>query len=145
MDHIVYLDTNAKEFKNLENGSKTMIIRGAMGRKLPHGRVGVSDVLYFAKNNGDGLIEGKARVKSVFFSEKLTKEESEKMVEDNQPKLQLNSGLLKRFAGKRFLTLVEVEKFENLVPFKFDRSEFGNMDDWLPVGNIEIVKKVNDL
>jgi hypothetical protein len=137
MDHIVYLDTNAKEFKNLENGSKTMIIRGAMGRKLPHGRVSVSDVLYFAKNNGDGLIEGKARVKSVFFSEKLTKEESEKMVEDNQPKLQLNSGLLKRFAGKRFLTLVEVENFETLFPFKFDRSGFGNMDDWLPVENIE--------
>jgi hypothetical protein len=62
------------------------------------------------------------------------------MVEENQSKLQLNSGLLKRFAGKRFLTLVEVENFENLSPFKFDRSEFGNMDDWLPVGNIELVK-----
>jgi hypothetical protein len=140
MDHIVYLDSRAKELENLENGTKTMLVRGAMGRKLPYGKVSVSDVLYFAENKGDGLIKGKARVKSVFFSEKLTKEESEKMVEENQSKLQLNSGLLKRFAGKRFITLIEVENFENLSPFKFDRSEFGNMDDWLPVGKIELVK-----
>ncbi|WP_372947056.1 hypothetical protein [Mariniphaga sp.] len=140
MDHIVYLDARAKELENLENGSKTMIVRGAMGRKLPYGRVHVSDVLYFAENNGDGLIKGKAQIKRVFFSEKLTKNESEKVVAENQSKLRLNSGLLKRFAGKRFLTLVEVEKFENLSHFKFNRSDFGNMDDWLPVENIEKVK-----
>lgn len=140
MDHIVYLDTEARELENLENGTKTLIIRGAMGRKLPYGRVEVSDVLYFAGNNGNGLIKAKAEVKSVFFSEKLTKEESEKIVRENLWKLQLNSDLMKRFAGKRFLTLIEVENFENLNPFKFDRSEFGNLDDWLPVGNIENVQ-----
>jgi hypothetical protein len=39
MDHIVYLDARAKELENLENGNKTMIVRGAMGRKLPYGKV----------------------------------------------------------------------------------------------------------
>lgn len=34
----------------------------------------------------------------------------------------------------------ELENFETLIPFKFDRSEFGNMDDWLPVETIENVK-----
>ncbi len=140
MDHIVYLDAKAKELENLESGTKTLIIRSATGRKLPYGRVEVSDILYFAENNGDGLIKAKAGVKSVFFSEKLTKEESEKMVKENQSKLQLNSSLMKRFAGKRYLTLVEVENFETLFPFKFDRSGFGNMDDWLPVENIENVR-----
>lgn len=140
MDHIVYLDTKARELENLENGTKTMIIRGATGRKLPYGRVKVSDVLYFVENNGDGLVKGKAGVKSVFFSEKLTREESEKAVSENQMKLQLNSGLMKRFAGKRFLTLIEVKNFEILTPFKFDRSGYENMDDWLPVENINNVK-----
>lgn len=113
-----------------------------MGRKLPYGRVNVSDVLYFAENNGDGLIKGKAVVKSLFFSEKLTHEESEKIVTENQQKLQLNSSLAKRFAGKRFLTLIEVENVEKFSPFQFDRSGFGNMDDWLPVGDIEKVKSI---
>ncbi len=142
MDHIVYLDAKAKELEQLVNGSKTMLIRGAMGRKLPYGRVNVSDVLYFAENNGDGLIKGKAVVKSLFFSEKMTHEESEKIVTENQQKLQLNSSLAKRFAGKRFLTLIEVENVEKFSPFQFDRSGFGNMDDWLPVGDIEKVKSI---
>lgn len=46
MDNVVYLDYKAKEFENLKNGKKTMIIRGAMGRKLPYGRVSKSDILY---------------------------------------------------------------------------------------------------
>ena len=35
MDNIVYLDFKAKELDNLIAGKKTMIIRGATGRKLP--------------------------------------------------------------------------------------------------------------
>ena len=65
MDHIVYLNSKAKEFDSLCSGKKSMIIRGAMGRKLPYGRVNKSDVLYFIENNGDGLIKGKAVVEEV--------------------------------------------------------------------------------
>ena len=49
-------------------------------------------------------------------------------------------GLEKRFAGKRYLVLITIKDFEELEPFKIDRSDYGNMDDWLPVENIEKVK-----
>ena len=47
MDHIVYVDAKSKELGSILDGFKTMIIRGAAGRKLPHGRVSEGDVLYF--------------------------------------------------------------------------------------------------
>ncbi|MFW5756713.1 MAG: hypothetical protein ACOCWK_08925 [Tangfeifania sp.] len=141
MDHIVYLDAKAGELKNLQTGKKSMIIRGAAGRKLPYGRVKEGDVLYFAENKGDGLLKAKAVVKSVYESEKLSKEASEKVVDENQDKLQLNKALLKRFAGKRYLVLLEVAGFEMIEPVAFDRSDYGNMDDWLPVENILNVLK----
>ncbi len=97
MDNIVYLDHKAKELEHLKNGQKTMIIRGAMGRKLPYGRVNKFDVLYFIENKGDGLVKGKAVVENVFNSEKLTKEQSIEIVEKHQAKLLLNKGLEKRF------------------------------------------------
>lgn len=140
MDNVVYLDYKTKELENLINGQKIMIIRGAMGRKLPYGKLNTSDVLYFIENKSDGLVKAKAIVKTVFNSEKLTKEESTKLVEEHQNKLHLNSDLKKRFAGKRYIVLIEIQGFENLEPFKIDRSDYGNMDDWLPVGNIEKVK-----
>ncbi|UCH03160.1 MAG: hypothetical protein JSV20_05140 [Candidatus Bathyarchaeota archaeon] len=48
MDHVVYVDAKVKELDALLVGRKTMIIRGATGRKLPYGRVYGNDVLYFA-------------------------------------------------------------------------------------------------
>lgn len=140
MDNVVYLDFKAKELENLKSGNKTMIIRGAMGRKLPYGRLNKSDVLYFIENKGDGLVKGKAIVDNVFNSEKLTKEESIEVVEQNQDKLLLNEGLKKRFSGKRYLVLITIVDFEEIEPFKIDRSDYGNMDDWLPVEDIDKVK-----
>jgi hypothetical protein len=140
MDNIVYLDYKAKELDNLISGEKTMIIRGATGRKLPYGRVFKGDMLYFIENKGDGLVKAKAKVKDVFNSEQLTKKESEELVKQNQNKLLLDSGLIKRFSGKRYIVLITIESFQKLDPFKIDRSEYGNMDDWLPVEDINKVK-----
>ena len=140
MDHVVYLDTKAGELDKLKIGIKTMIIRGAMGRKMPYGRVNEGDVLYFIENKGDGLIKGKAVVAGVLNSEKLNKEESIELVEKHMENLQLNTTLMKRFAGKRFLVLIRIKSFTALDPFKIDRSEYGNMDDWLPVEDIQKVK-----
>ena len=140
MDNVVYLDYKAKELENLKSGQKTMIIRGAMGRKLPYGRVNKTDILYFIENKGDGLVKGEAIVEDVFNSDKLTKEESIEIVERNQDKLLLNTALKKRFAGKRYLVLITIKDFKEIEPFRIDRSEYGNMDDWLPVENIEKVK-----
>ena len=140
MDHIVYLDFKAKELENILSGKKNMIIRGAMGRKMPHGRVDENDILYFAENNGDGLIRAKGRVLKCFHSDKLSKEESWDIVEKNQKNLLLDNKLLKKFSGKRYLVLITIGEIEEIDSFKFNRSDFGNMDDWLPVGEIEKVK-----
>lgn len=141
MDHVVYLDAKEKEWAKLLSGEKTMIIRGAAGRKLPHGRVNAADVLWFIENSGVGLIRGYAEVKSVYNSEKLTPEESEKLISDRQDKLKLSINQFKRWAGKRFLVFIETDTPKKVEPFYIDRSEYGNMDDWLPVGDIEKVKR----
>jgi hypothetical protein len=140
MDNVVYLDSKAKELENLISGKKNMIIRGAMGRKIPYGKVNTGDVLYLIENNGDGLVKAKATVSDVFNSEKLTKEESIELVGRYQEKLLLDKGLLKRFGGKRYIVLITVKEIELLPSFKIDRSSYGNMDDWLPVADIDNVK-----
>lgn len=37
--NLVYIDHKAKELDMLEKREKTMIIRGAMGRKMPYGKI----------------------------------------------------------------------------------------------------------
>lgn len=143
MDHVVYVDTKAKEMEKLVNKEKKMIIRGAAGRKLPYGRVDTGDVLYFIKNKGEGQIEAKAVVKNVLNSEKMTKEESIDLVSNNQDKLKLTDQQFNRWAGKRYIVLIEIEDIETIRPFMIDKSNYGNMDDWLLVEEIKNIKTIN--
>ena len=141
MDHVVYLDAKTNEQEKLLNGSKTMIIRGATGRKLPYGRVNEGDILYFINNNAEGVVKSKAIVDTVFNSEKMSTEESIALVKKHQDKLQLSDTQFKKWAGKRYIVLISLKKIEEIKSFAIDKSNYGNMDDWLPVEKIENVKK----
>ena len=79
----------------------------------------------------------------VWNSTPLNAEESRQVIERNQEQLQLSSKQLQRWSGKRYLVLIGFESAIPVEPFKIDRSEYGNMDDWLPVEDIEHVKIEN--
>lgn len=140
MDHVVYLDAQANELEKLLDNHKSMIIRGAMGRKLPYGRVNVDDVLYFINNNAEGVIRAKGVVSSVINSEKMGKEESVALLEKHQNKLQLTDKQLQRWGGKRYLVLIEVTNIQKIEPFTFNKSKYRTMDDWLMVEKIKSVR-----
>lgn len=143
MDHVVYLDAKSNELANIISQKKTMILRGATGRKLPYNRVFVNDTLYFINNNGDGFICAKATVKSVINSEKLSVEASNNLINDNQNKLLFTQDQLKKWSGKRYLVLIEITKVTELTPFNINKQNFGNMDDWLLVEDIQKVVLTN--
>ena len=141
MDHVVYLDASANELEKLLTGSKSMIIRGATGRKLPYGRVQEGDTLFFINNDGEGQVRAEGMVYSVYNSALMSQEESVSLVKKNQAELNLTDKQFLRWAGKRYIVLIGVKEIRKIAPFAIDKTAFGNMDDWLPVERIETVKK----
>ena len=141
MDHVVYVDAKAKELDRLLSREKTMILRGAAGRKMPYGRVQPDDVLYLINNNAEGMVKARGTVTTVMNSEKMDRETSVALVEAHQETLQLTPAQVKRWAGKRYLVLIGVAGVAAVEAFSIDRSGYGNMDDWLPVGEIDTVRK----
>ena len=135
MVHLVYCDNREKVLEKIKDKTKTMIVRGAAGRKIPHSRVFEGEILYFMKK-GTALITEKAVVKNVQNYIKLSDDEITKILEENQKKLNLNDRQKERW-HKKCLCLVEFEKLETIEPLEFDRQ--GNMDDWLIVEKIEDV------
>lgn len=136
MEHLVYCDKKAKVLDKILSGTKTMIIRGAAGRKFPHSRVFAGETLYFITNDGSGIIKARAEVKNAFSSEKMTEEESKAVVADNMYKLNLTDDQLNRWSGKKYLVLVEIENVSVIEPpLQLDHQK--NMDDWLIVEKIE--------
>ena len=139
MDHIVYVDTRAREMEDLVKGIRTMIIRGASGRKLPHGRVNEGDILYFVNNNGECEVKARGVVSSVLNTEKLTVEESFETIIRHQDKLQLPDKQFEKIAGKRYLVLIGLNEIEEVKPFRINKTSFINIDNWIPVGKIETI------
>ncbi|HFL3264575.1 TPA: hypothetical protein ACG3I4_000503 [Clostridioides difficile] len=139
MVHLVYCDNAGKKGEKVLDkiliGTKTMVIRGAAGRKIPHSRVFEGELLYFMEK-GTAKISAKATVKKVENYVKLTEYEISKILNENQPKLNLSEKQKVRW-HKKCLCLVEFENVEEITPLDFDHQ--GNMDDWLIVEKIEDV------
>ncbi|MFR2534516.1 MAG: hypothetical protein ACLTEH_01600 [Clostridia bacterium] len=135
MVHLVYCDNKSKELSKILDGTKTMIIRGAAGRKIPHSRVFENETLYFMEK-GTKKITAKAIVTNVQNFIKLTDEEITKIIENNNDKLLLTDVQKERW-HKKCLCLVEFHKVESIKPLDFDHQ--GNMDDWLIIEKIEDV------
>lgn len=139
MVHLVYCDNAGKKGEKVLDkilaGTKTMIIRGAAGRKIPHSRVFAGERLYFMEK-GTSVITVTAIVKSVQNYVKLTEDEIFGILEENQPKLNLSEKQKVRW-HKKCLCLVEFEHVETIGPLDFEHQ--GNMDDWLIIEKIEDV------
>nr|WP_312578841.1 hypothetical protein [Sedimentibacter sp.] len=139
MVHLVYCDNagqrGEKTLDKILNGTKTMVIRGAAGRKIPHSRVFEGDSLYFMEK-GSGQISATATVSSVQNYVKLTEDEINKTFEENQEKLNLTQKQKDRW-HKKCLCLVEFRDVKKITPLDFDHQ--GNMDDWLIIEKIEDV------
>jgi hypothetical protein len=88
MERLAYCDDKAKVLEQLLDGARSMIIRGAAGRKIPHSRVFAGETSYFIKK-GTGKITAVASVKSVQNYVKLPEDEIIKTLEENQSKLGL--------------------------------------------------------
>lgn len=98
MVHLVYCDNSGKSgervLDKILRGEKTMIVRGAAGRKIPHSRVFEGETLYFIEK-GSSLITAMAEVIGVENYVKLSEEEINETLSKNQTKLQLTE---KQFA-----------------------------------------------
>ena len=139
MVHLVYCDNVGKKgekvLDKIVEGTKTIVIRGAAGRKIPHSRVFTGEMLYFMEK-GTARITAKATVKNIENYVKLTDEEISMILEKNQPKLNLSDKQKIRW-HKKCLCLVEFENVQEISPLDFDHQ--GNMDDWLIIEKIEDV------
>lgn len=139
-EHLVYLNNKAKELEKLINEEKTMIIRGAAGKKVPlGGRAKVDDIVYFVETGGGMLITHRGIISKVIESEKMTKEESISFVDKYEKELNLSKEQYKRWAGKKFLAVFEIDKLEAVEPFKYNRES--NMDDWIITDDINKIKE----
>ncbi len=140
MVHLVYCDNAGKKgervLDKILSGQKTMIVRSAAGRKIPHSRVFEGEKLYFMEK-GTTEVSAMASVKAVQNYVKLSEEEINGVFAENSEKLALTEKQRARW-HKKCICLVEFSDVEVIEPaLAFEKQS--NMDDWLIIEKIEDV------
>lgn len=134
MVHLVYCDKKAKVLQKILSGEKTMVVRGAAGRKIPHSRVFAGETLYFMEQ-GSKKISASATVSEVFNFVKLSEEAIAETLAAQAQALNLTEEQKKRW-HRKCLCLIRFEAVRKITPpLDFDRQK--NMDDWLILEKIE--------
>jgi hypothetical protein len=139
MDHVVFVSRAFREMDRLLSGDRTMIIRGSLGRRLPYGKVGPGDTLFFATGNGRNVVKATAGVQHVLEAQKLSEEEASALLERYKGQLSLADAEADKWSRKKYLTLVEIDRVSPVVPFTIDAR--GDEDDWLALDDIDAVIK----
>ncbi len=134
-EHLVYLDSKAKELEKLIKTEKTMIIRGASGKKSPlGGRAKINDIIYFVETGGNMMVTHKGIISNVVESYKMNPEESIAFIKKYDGQLNLSKEQYDRWSIKKCLAVYEIINIEMIEPFKYNREN--NMDDWIITDDI---------
>lgn len=140
MVHLVYCDNAGKKgervLDKILSGKKTMVIRSAAARKIPHSRVFEGEKLYFMEK-GTTEVAAMAVVKNVQNYVKLSEEEINKVFDDNEDGLSLTDKQKVRW-HKKCICIIEFTNVERIEPALIFEKQ-SNMDDWLIIEKIEDV------
>lgn len=137
MYHIVYLESRFKTIDHILMGSKSMLVKGAMSRRIPYDRVEVGDILCFVVGRRNLKVRATAIVSEVLFSDKLSENESYELLESNRGALRLHTSQWKKYAGKQFLTLITISNVQKENSKVLKEMPLMENDDWLLVDNLE--------
>jgi hypothetical protein len=140
MDHVVYVSRSLKELDKLIAGGRSMLVRGSSGKRNPYGQVSSGDRLFFATGNSSrNVVKAAASAGEVYDSPKLTGIEPECLLADHAGKLLLSDDELARWSEKKYLTLIELEEVNPVVPFTIAARGNGEDGDWIVLDNIDEV------
>lgn len=140
MDHLVRVDSNAKELERILAGHKTIIIRGSDEKRTPYGEVSEGDTLYFIASGREWAVRAKASVKNVLNSQKLDEKESVDLINRHLMELMMTEEQLALCYGKPYLTLIRIDNVSSLEPFMIGFDTNRTMKDWLVIEDIDKIR-----
>lgn len=135
MEHVVFCDKKEKALDKIINHERTMILRAAESRKIPHSRVFKGDKLYLTNKNST-TINYVAEVKDVYNYTKLPHNEVKRELMKFYKELNLSIKEHEK-ALKKCLCLIEIENVKKINSIKIKKQ--APLIDWIILDDISVI------
>lgn len=137
MHHLAILKKGWLE--KILSGEKTIESRWYKSKKTPYKNISTGDTI-FLKAIGKPVI-AKASVKRVLFFDNLDIGKIIKILQRFGTEIGATVSYADELIGKRYCTLIFLEKIKRIEPFEIDKTGYGNMVAWITVESMDKIKK----
>lgn len=132
MIHIVICDNKERELDKIINKERTVLLRGAASRRIPHSRIFINDELYFVEK-GSNISKYHAVVKNADSYSKLTNVEIEEYFNKYKDKLNLTKKEEDKWK-KKCLCIIEFDEFKECEELTIPN--YTPLEDWIMVSSL---------
>lgn len=142
MDHVAFMKKDWGLVPKILNGQKTIESRWYQTKRLPWGKIGAGDSVYF-KNSGEPIIV-KATVDRIIQFQDLTPSKVKAILLEygdsdgiGEPEIPI---FFERFKTKKYCILIFLKKPQKIAPFEINKKGFGSQTAWITIKNINQIK-----
>lgn len=142
MDHVAFMKKEWGFVEKVLSGTKTIESRWYLTKRAPFNKINTGDMVYF-KNSGEPVTV-KADVEKVLEFSDLNvgcvKTILSKYGKDIGIEKKDTAKFLKKFRGKKYVTLIFLKNTRRIRPFVINKKSFGQMASWITVKDISTIK-----
>ena len=131
MNHLVFLDTLARELETILSGVKTMLTKEFDPAQPPINTVNPGDTLYFLRDKDDCTVRVKATVVRVLNLTADAGGDLSHTLKEFQPRLQLTEDQYNTWSGKHHVLLVEFESAQKTSVTQVTPPHISNQPKWI--------------
>ena len=133
MIHIVICDNKYNELNKIINKERTILLRGAASRRIPHSRIFINDELYFVEKGSNEAFYHAVVTNAESYS-KLTSMELDEMFEKYSSNLNLCEEEITKWK-KKCLCIIEFNNLEKIEGLNIPN--YTNLEDWIMVNSLD--------
>jgi hypothetical protein len=139
MNHLVFLDTRARELERILSGVKTMLIKELDPAQTTAHPVSPGDSLYFLRDDNECAVRVKATaVRVLHFANSLDQDLSHTLKE-LQPRLQLTEDQYNFWSEKQQVLLVEFGSAQKIGVIHVAPDKIPDQSDWIAFGALNLI------
>jgi hypothetical protein len=131
MNHLVFLDTRARELERILSGVKTMLVKAFDPAQTTAYPVRPGDSLYFLRDNGESAVRVQATVTRVLLVTNDLDQDLSQTLKELQPKLLLTEDQYHYWSAKQQVLLVELESAHKIGAIQVAPDGITDRSDWI--------------